>query len=195
MTLSLSRSYPSRFGAPVISKVDTTIFRRRYFTRCSACSFCQDACCQYGVDVEQDTVDRILARADALEKYLGVPREEWFHEGLEEDPEMPGGGMRQTRVRDGSCVFHDPKGRGCRLHRFAVENGLDYHEIKPMVSTLFPITFAEGELVPSDEVEDGTLICVDQGPTLFEGLRDELRFYFGDAFVAELSELAANHGR
>lgn len=189
--VSLSRPYPSRYGAPVITKVDPVIFRRRYFTHCMQCSFCHDACCRYGVDVDEATVTRVLARADALEEHLGIPRGEWFDDVVEPDEEAPGGGFRVTRVRDGSCVFHDPAGRGCRLHRFALERGFDYHEIKPMVSALFPVTFGDGVLCASDDVEDGSLVCLDAGPTLYEGARKELRWYFGEDLIAELDRLAA----
>jgi hypothetical protein len=77
------------------------------------------------------------------------------------------------------------------LHAFALERGLDYHEVKPMVSALFPVTFADGVLMASEEVEDGTLVCLDEGPTLYRGARAELLFYFGEALVAELDALEA----
>ena len=32
------------------------------------------------------------------------------------------------------------------IHRFCLEEGLDYHTLKPMVSILFPLTFEHGVL-------------------------------------------------
>jgi hypothetical protein len=181
-----ARSYPSRYGAPVLTQVDTAIFTHSYFTHCMQCSYCGDWCCSHGVDVDEPNVARILARAVELEAFTGVGRERWFEDELGTDPEFPSGAHRRTAVADGGCVFLDRRARGCMLHAFCLARGLDYHELKPMVSALFPVTFADGVLLASDEVDDGTLVCLGEGPSLYQGARDELRFYFGEALVAEL---------
>ena len=46
-----------------------------------------------------------------------------------------------------------------------------------------------------DEVEDGTLVCLGQGPTLYQGVRSELEYYFGPSFVEELDAIEATHAR
>ena len=58
-----------------------------------------------------------------------------------------------------------------------------------MISCLFPVTFDNGVLQPSDEVEDNSLICLNRGPGLYQGVRSDLSYYFGEAFVSELDEL------
>lgn len=189
--LPLSRPYAARAGAPVVSSVDRAIFERRYFATCMSCGFCADACCSYGVDVDEPVAQAILAQADRLAPLVGVSPAEWFVSGPLADPDLPGGATRRTAVRDGFCVFHDAKGRGCLLHAHAVATGQDYHALKPMVSTLFPVTFGGGTLLASDELEDGTLVCGGTGPTAYEAARPELAYYFGDALVAELDGLAA----
>ena len=35
-----------------------------------------------------------------------------------------------------------------------------------------------------------TLVCAGNGPTLYQGARAELAYYFGSAFIAELDALA-----
>jgi hypothetical protein len=70
-----------------------------------------------------------------------------------------------------------------------LEHGLDYHLYKPLVSILFPLTFEQGVLVPSPEAVDGSLICVGDGPSLFDGVRGELAHFFGDELVAALGAL------
>jgi hypothetical protein len=72
-----------------------------------------------------------------------------------------------------------------------LSTGQDYHALKPMVSTLFPVTFGYGALLVSDELEDGTLVCSGVGPTAYEAARPEIEFYFGRALVGELDRLAA----
>ena len=66
---------------------------------------------------------------------------------------------------------------------------MDYHDLKPIVSTLFPIPFDKGQLQPSDEVDDRTLVCLDSGPSLYRGARTELLHYFGMELITELDSL------
>lgn len=189
--LTLPRPFASRDGVPVIARVDTRIFTDRYFTHCLQCGFCHDWCCSHGVDVELPRVEAIMRHAADLEAYLGVPRRRWFEPDLERDPDFPGGAARRTRVEDGACVFLNRAGRGCRLHAFCGERGLDYHDLKSMVDCLFPVTFAGDLLCAADEVTDGELVCMNQGPTLYRGARGELAYYFGDACVAALDAVEA----
>ncbi len=191
----LSQPFPCRGGAPVVDRVDTAIFVRTYFMDCMKCSYCHDSCCQYGADVEGDMMPRVMAHADELERYTGVPRDRWWRGGAEidwtPDREFPGGRQTRTSVEDGACVFRSRTARGCMLHSFALGRGLDYHEIKPMVCSLFPVTFDGGLLHPSNEIIDRSLQCIDDGPTLYEGVRSEIEFYFGTALVAELDAMNA----
>jgi hypothetical protein len=142
------------------------------------------------VDVAVVERDRILAHADLLEPIVGVPRADWFAAAMVPDEDFPGGAATRTSVVNGSCVFRRRDARGCALHGFALDRGDDYHAIKPMVSALFPVTFASGALLCSEELVDGSLICAGEGPTAYEMARGELEFYFGVALVAELDLLA-----
>lgn len=153
-----------------------------------ACGFCGDSCCNHGVDVEVTTMNAILRSADALEPIVGAPRAQWFT-GAEKDADMPGGASVRTRVRDGMCVFRSRSARGCVLHSFALEQGRDYHELKPMVSALFPVTFGDGELLISEELEDGTLVCSSHGSPAYESVRSELAYYFGEELTTEMDRI------
>jgi len=173
-----------------VHEVDPAIFHRRYFGHCFGCHFCNDGCCDHGVDVSLEERDRILSRSEELEPRLGVPREQWFAATVTGDTDFPGGASTRTQVLNGSCVFRLAGARGCALHAYALERGEDYHDIKPMVSSLFPVTFGGGALLCSDELADGSLVCAGEGPTAYEMARTELRHYFGDDLVAELDALA-----
>jgi hypothetical protein len=186
----LSRDYLCRQGAPLIHSVDRRLFTLRYFTRCMECGFCNDQCCDHGVDVDVENVARLKALGDDFAKRIAAPRDQWFSDAAIADGEFPGGTYVRTRTRGGACVFRSSRGRGCAIHAYALETGLDYHDLKPLVSTLFPATFEHGVLVPSDEVIDGSLSCSGDGPSVYAGVRGELAYYFGDAFVAELDVLA-----
>jgi hypothetical protein len=187
--IPLSRPYPGVFGKPVLDRVDEGLFTLRYFAHCMHCSFCRDQCCGWGVDIDLENVRRLDAVAEDLERFTGVPREGWFTGEVEEDPEFPGGGCMRTRAEAGACVFLDREKRGCRIHAFCLARGMDYQVLKPMVSALFPATFENGALVPADEVIEGSLICTPGGPSIYEGVRHDLKYYFGDALVAELDAM------
>jgi len=191
--LELSKTYCSRYGAPRISKVDTGIFRFAYFAECRACGFCADQCCSWGVDVDAPNMARLLEHAEPLEARTGVPRERWFEARLEEDPDFPGGRVGRTRAEGGACVFLDRKNRGCHIHGYCLDRGLEVHSLKPFMSSLFPITFGDGLLLASDEVEEGSLACAGAGTSVYRGSRAVLEQYFGADLVAELDRLEAAH--
>lgn len=185
----LPRAFPSRYGVPLVHAVDPAIFRLHYFTYCLQCTFCHDWCCQYGVDVDRYHVDRILAHADGLEVYTGIPRTRWFTGEVESEPDSPGGETWRTVVENGACVFLNRRGRGCLLHAYCLEHGIDHHELKSLVDGLFPLTWEAGVLCPAVEAGEHELVCLDQGPTLYRGMRDEIAYYFGSELVAVLDEL------
>ena len=190
MIIQLSKAYPSRYGAPVIDRVDTAIFEMKYFAHCMACTFCKDWCCWFGADVDLENVKRLEARSNELEQYTRIPRDDWFDkEDIIEDYQAPGELWFRTNATSGACVFLNRSTRGCMLHSFSIEKNIDYHELKPFVCAIFPLSFEDGLLVHADEVEDQSLVCAGQGPSLFEGVRSELFYYFGSEFVAELDDL------
>jgi Fe-S-cluster containining protein len=185
MIVRLSRAYRSRQGAPAIERIDTNIFEKTYFAECLACTFCHDSCCAPGADIDTENVAR-LKEQPGLAQMVDVDPGEWFRPGFVEDPEFPGGRYTRTAVKDGSCVFLNRKGRGCLIHAYALGHGLDHRQLKPLVCTLFPLTFDDSLLQPSKEVKDASLVCVGPGPTLYRAVRDDLAYYFGTDFVAEL---------
>lgn len=206
MTLPLSRPYTARGGAPTIDRVDPAIFTLSYFAKCMECTFCQDSCCQYGADIEMPRVRALEAIADELEPYLGTPRSEWFRTdpediGILDEAEYPGGQYTRTSVvpkPEGrsehfteACTFLDPVGRGCRIHRFALERNIDVHDIKPLICLIFPLCFDKGKLHPALELETEELICMGTGPNLYRSSRDEVAYYFGREMVKELDAMEA----
>jgi Fe-S-cluster containining protein len=189
MIIQLSKPYESRFGTPVIDRAHPAIFELKYFARCMSCNFCHDWCCSYGADVDSLNAKRLLARADEIEKFVGISKEKWFdHSDTLEDYEAPGQLWLHTNVINGACVFLNRRGRGCLLHSFSLTNNTDYHELKPMICAIFPLTFEDGLLTYADEVEDSSLVCADQGLSLYLGVRKELEFYFGKGLIEELDQ-------
>lgn len=192
--IALARDYACVMGGPVLKAVDPAIFSLRYFTRCLDCGFCGDACCDHGVDIDLDNAARLKALPSDFHDLIGVPDSEWFAGGVTLDREFPGGAHHRTSIRDGTCIFRNPAGRGCAIHAYCLAHNLDYHRFKPMVSVLFPVTFEQGVLTASGEAADRSLICAGQGPSLYDGARNEIAYYFGPDLVVELDGLKARHG-
>jgi hypothetical protein len=188
-SLPLSRSYRCVLGAPTLDAVDPGIFALRYFARCMACGFCKDQCCSYGVDIDAANADALMHLGADFEDFIGAPHEVWFVAETFEDAEFPSGRYTRTQVRGDHCVFHDGEGRGCKIHAYCASRGLDYRRYKPLVSILFPLTFDYGRLGPSSEALDGSLICSGDGPSLYDGGRAELAYFFGEELVIELDGL------
>jgi hypothetical protein len=185
----LSRDYPCKGGGPMLRSVDPAVFALRYFQACLACTTCHDACCSWGVDIDLGNAARLKALPEDFKALVGLPQSAWFTTEVTPDAEFPGGVHVRTAVIDSACVFRSRARRGCLIHAYALEKSLDYHDLKPMVSALFPITFEQGVLTAAGEAADGSLRCGGDGPTLYEGARDELRHYFGDGLIAELDGL------
>ena len=135
--LPLDTTFTARDGAPTIARIDTVISTRHYFTHCLACDFCHDWCCQHGVDVDQVHYDAIMRHASELEAYTGISSADWFTGEVEDDQDVPGGRSHRTRVNGSRCVFHRHGGRGCTIHAYCLERGMDYHDLKSVVDCLF----------------------------------------------------------
>lgn len=193
MILVLDEEYPSALGGPVLRAVDPQIFTLRYFTHCLDCGFCRDACCEHGVDIDVGNAARLRALPQDFHDRIAVTQDRWFTSDVIADPEFPGGEHVRTTVQGGACIFRNEAARGCAIHGYCLEQGLDYHLLKPMVSVLFPVTFEQGVLTASGEAADGSLVCSGTGPSLYDGARDELRYYFGPGLIAELDELKASY--
>lgn len=172
-----------------VSNIDERIFNTRYFARCMECTSCRDDCCSYGCPVDIMEVERIYRHRVQLEDRLGIPASVWFHDEVVVRPEFPSGRVRNTRVVNGACAFHNNRGRGCHLHGYALEQGIDPHLIKPMVCFLFPLTWDGDYLYVSEFLDE--LPCRHGGLLICDSQLEELACYLGGEFVREM-EAARN---
>lgn len=174
-----------------INAVDERIFSSRCFPRCSDCSFCHDTCCSYGCEVDMGERDKILLFSRELEAELGIPSYQWFEETVTSDPEYPSGEVVRTKVRRNRCVFSSQDHRGCHLTKVSAPGGIGSPRVKPMVCSIFPVTWDRGRLLISDFLDD--LPCKGHGIPIFEAQKEELRIHFGDALITELERMASDN--
>lgn len=196
----LSRSYEARGEPPVIATVDTRIFAFSYYQSCFDCKFCHDSCCQYGVGLDVPNRERILALQKEIAPYVQAPVEQWFKDEVYAETDYPGDHALDTQVVRGACALRRGGARGCGLHAYSLDKGLDYHAIKPIYCSLFPLTCDRGLLTTSYEIDERSLVCLGDtyganSKTLYRGARDEMLFYFGADCVAELDALEAQQKR
>jgi Fe-S-cluster containining protein len=208
MIIDLPNPFTSYYGAPTISQVDSRIFSLTYFKHCTSCTFCKDWCCSHGVDLDIVNVLRLQIHAKPLREYVRTPSEQWFKPEMTQDHDAPGGQSTRTAtyradkdapggqstcttIIDNACVFYNRNGRGCLIQIYCADNDIDYHRLKPMICCLFPVSFANGVLLPSDSALDD-LVCLGQGDSLYRGARDDLRYYFGDEFIDSLDGIENN---
>lgn len=186
--VSLSREYVS--GNIAIAFVHRDIFRMSYFARCLECSFCHDWCCSFGADIDIQNVEKILQHREGILQFVRPPEGEWFEPDYSYYEEYTGNLYTRINPQGPRCAFISRDQRGCGLHRYALSRGMDYHEIKPLVCSLFPLSFGEGVLTIAPELEDNSLVCAGAGESVYRSLREEIEFYFGRELAEELDAIA-----
>ena len=115
---------------------------------------------------------------------------------MQEDPDYPSGRHVRTATftrADGvtGCVFLAHDRRGCAIHRAALEGGWDFHQVKPHICRLFPMSYEEDALVISDDYEDYDCADAAGAPTLYRVARETIGAVFGEALVDALDRVEA----
>lgn len=152
-----------------------------------------DACCQYGVDVDIAERNGILEHKDSIQALLrkDAAQAPWFDEHETADPDFPSGRYVRTRTHGQGCIFLAHEGRGCAIHRAAIEGGWNMHGVKPHVCRLFPLSYESDAIVISDDYEDYSCGRAAHAPTLYQVARATLAEVFGQALIAALDQAEA----
>lgn len=147
-----------------------------------------DACCQYGADVDAGERDAILGHRAAIAAILddGPAAAAWFSTDEEADPDFPSGRFVRTSTWGQGCLFLAHDGRGCAIHRAALETGFELHGVKPHVCRLFPLTYDSDSIVLSDDYPDYSCAQAPSSPTVYRVARADLGQIFGPELVCAL---------
>ena len=182
---------------PRFKNVDPAIFTQKLTVDCMThdCKMVDrephlgklDACCQYGCDVDLAERDAILAKADVIRPLLddAVKNVPWFGTEVEYDKDYPSGAVVRTEVHNDGCLFLSHEKRGCAIHRASLEQGWDFHGVKPAICRLFPLSYEEDAIVIADEFPEYSCAHVD-GPSLYRISRDAIAAIFGADLVVAL---------
>lgn len=192
-------------------RVQRDIFTRRVVADCMshACTMVADegvplarprplleACCQYGADVDLAEREAILGHREQIRALLLPAAQDapWFTEQVEVDPDYPSGRHVRTATHNGGCVFLSHDRRGCAIHRAAIEGGWDFHQVKPHICRLFPMSYEGDAICISDDYEDYDCADAAGAPSLYRVARDTLAAVFGPALVDALDRVEAEVG-
>lgn len=147
-----------------------------------------DACCQYGVDVDISERDGILAHREQIASLLtpDAAASEWFTREETRDPDFPTGRHVRTNRHGEGCVFLSHDGRGCAVHRAAIEGNWDMSGVKPHVCRLFPVSYDSNSIVLSDDYPDYSCAYDPDAPTVYRVAREALADIFGDDLIEVL---------
>ncbi|HEY4060165.1 MAG TPA: DUF3109 family protein [Kofleriaceae bacterium] len=187
---------------PRFRNVDPAIFTQKLVADCMThdCKMVDrephlgklDACCQYGCDVDLAERDAILARAEQIRPLLNadVKNVPWFGSEVEYDKDYPSGAVVRTEVHNDGCLFLSHEKRGCAIHRASIEQGWDFHGVKPAICRLFPLSYEEDAIVIADEFPEYSCAHVD-GPSLYRISRDAIAAIFGEDLIVALDAVEA----
>jgi hypothetical protein len=131
-------------------------------------------------------VEQIHQQKQQILPFIRPSDADWFESDYTYYEEYAGSQYTRINPQGPRCVFISKDQRGCGLHRYALSKQMDYHEIKPLVCILFPLSVGEGILSLAPELDDNSLICSGSGLSAYQGMRSELEHYFGQEFVDEL---------
>ncbi len=188
---------------PRFRHVWSSIFTRRLTVDCMthACTMLDksphaqknDACCQYGCDVDLFEREAITAKSEQIRPLLRAEVQSlpWFGDEVVEDPDYPSGKVVRTEVWNDGCIFLAHDRRGCAIHRASLEQGWDLNGVKPAICRLFPLSYEDDTIVIADEYPEYSCAHVD-GPSLYRAARDAIGQVFGADLVTALDAVEAS---
>lgn len=183
---------------PRFTSIEAAIFTRPYVADCMQHACRQvydgshrhrnDVCCQYGADTDLAERDRILQKAEAIKTLMHpeAAAAPWFTDDVVAVAEFPTGQSVRTTVFDGGCVFLQHNGRGCALHRAALELGWELAPHKPHICQLYPVTYDDDAIMLSEDHADYSCAFDAEAPSVYRVQRASLAAVFGEALVAAL---------
>lgn len=183
-------------------KVNPRILCAEPMQRCKP-GECQAACCLYGVWIDRDKADEILANAASITAHLEEENRDpqtWFDGREEADGFTPSGRVVHSAVVSNprhyggtACVFLR-KDHKCALQVASRANGLHPWRYKPFYCILHPLDLDDEGRVTLDETQlllDEPGSCLrpaDRLVPLLETFEPELRYLLGEAEYQRLRD-------
>ncbi len=145
-----------------IKKISKELHRQKGFDR-RGCYYskCKDACCRYGSEFDRESYDLVFKHRNVIERAIKLSLDRCFKKKWDSDKEYLGGKSIDSKVgKNGYCVFHNKKGKGCILVSLYKKKKIPIRTL-PSICRLYPLSWEDGELIVEDEVEP-TCNCFDE---------------------------------
>ena len=179
------------------------LFRSEPMQRCQLAE-CRAACCLYGVWISLVEWDTILENADQIQKFMPaewVDSSCWSESEEENDPFVPGGRVRHSRVVNApdhyggtACVFlrGDHK---CALQVAGEDASYHPWHFKPFYCVLHPLDLDEEGRITLDSADEllkeagSCLRACERKIPLLKTFEPELRYLLGDEEYEQLRSI------
>jgi hypothetical protein len=194
MIITLNKSFESRYGFPIINKIDTLLFTTMV-PKNSCSKSCADICCSGGATMDIETFNKLLKHKDApIFKDINI-----IWEGYDFQPDedySPGGKGCYTRFDGNRCMFQN-KDWGCSIHTYCLENKIDVHELKFFTCCMFPVevnNIGEDKHILTAGYElrypQYVIPCKQNGDTpVYEIAKNDIEYYYGNGLIEVIEKL------
>ncbi|MEO8446915.1 MAG: DUF3109 family protein [bacterium] len=172
--------------------IDPVIFTQGFVKGCDM-SICSGQCCNWGVYLDKDFYDVIMAYEEQIKEVMDEHQtkvtSDWFEKELEEDSDFPSGYALGTELYTSSqgitqCVFKD-KNHYCTLQVTAMKNNMHKWAIKPKYCVMYPLTIIDNVLTCDNDHSVKLDYCgvgheENYTQTVFEAMHEEVKFILGE---------------
>jgi hypothetical protein len=185
----------------------------------------QSCCAELSAEITPREVKRLAPHFEGVSAFLAKADPKWAKKPRAFDdcfgPDEDNRWQLNLQKRDKRCVFSFIDDRGgilCGIHGYCLEKGLDVHEVKPHLCSVFPMVVVDlmddTMFLSVLDKENGPLIgfssykelaCLHgektfgalhtNAPAFYESQRSTLTHLFGARFLDDLDDLATKRGR
>lgn len=124
---------------------------------CYNCN-CKDLCCKlrkdrYGADFDKESYELVIKNKRIIEPLMNIKIENCFEKTFTGEKDFLGkNSIRSLKGKDGFCIFHKKKSRGCILYDLVMQKKVS-RRIIPSICRLFPLSWEKGKLVVYNELK------------------------------------------
>ncbi len=142
-------------------EIDKSLYKKGFIGENSPLQ-CDGACCKYGVYVDINEKEKILAHSKLIKKYFdetqNLDSSKWFEEKEVEDTDFPSKKCVGTEVFNDKCVFLNKNGK-CVLQQTAIAEKMHPWELKPFYCIAFPLTVVDKKIEWDDMLQGEKMCC------------------------------------
>lgn len=184
--------------------IDPIIFKQGFVPECNI-KLCKGECCNLGVYLDLNFKDKILSHYNEIIDVMSDSQIKdtklWFEEDIIEDADFPSGyaigtNLYKTPYGIEQCIFKDLNNY-CSLQLAAEKLGLHEWDLKPTFCILYPLTISNSTLTYDKDHSKRLSYCgyiknENFTQTVFDGLKKEISYIFGEDSIKILTEYSKN---